>query len=72
MSCVLNCLILSDCCHLMGSSVRGIILARVLEWVAISSSKLHVFLPPVYPVVTAAKCCMFNKHLMIGFFKVLV
>ena len=26
-------------CNLLGSSVRGIILARILEWVANSSSK---------------------------------
>ena len=41
--CVLSCSVMSDSfatpCSLPGSPVHGIFLARILEWVAISSSR---------------------------------
>ena len=57
-----SCLTLSDPmnCSLPGSSVHGILQARVLEWVAIAFSKLHatpclfmyLFLVALWHVVT--------------------
>ena len=42
-----SCLTLCDSmdCSLPGSSVHGILQARILEWVAISVSKLKCYLP---------------------------
>ena len=44
--CILECLVIKSClfwdpmgCSLPGSSVHGILQSRILEWVAISSSR---------------------------------
>ena len=53
--CALSCLTLCDTmdCSLLGSSAHGIILARILEWVAIFSSRgsSQSGIKPVFPAL---------------------
>ena len=36
-------------CNLLGSSVHGLLQARILEWVAISFSSVHVYVYIYHP-----------------------
>ena len=45
-------------CSLLGSSVQGILQARILEWVAISFSNINTLRNPNHKLIQS-----FNKHI---------